>query len=663
MGNLNVENFKAHAVNAESFLARWGPALLTAFALIYYAQYFRYGLNLGGEGGTNAVLAMRLMDGQRPIVDTFLGYNLMWFYPLVAIFKFTGPDYLAMRLFFFVLSGANALLGYAIVRSVTRQAWLAVFVGVLLVLVPGMMFRNYMGLIGVLSSLLLLKAYVLPAGSSRSQILWMAVAGAGMTLCFLLRIEPSLLISVVWLGLAFLYPLGSRIDFGARLRTTVLGTAAGLAIFLAIHTGVAWHAHNRGFGPEFIGQYASFVGLLRYELHREVEKVLSVKDGTRSEANASPNKPNTFPGTECPAQQGAQLAPQPTRALCQASITQAEPSANDSSVYAAPAAPVGSNEGARSSPREARLDRPELLKVWQAERPRERYFGVCLYYPIFWSIAFVGTAAIMLVVAVFSGNIPNKIRALVVLTTTGCSLSLFPQYFFFRPDAPHLSEFMVPFLPAVACSTWVTCQAAHEAKARIWRVFAYFLAAGSAALVPIYLKAIMPRESAGTIFSLDRPTEFRALNGVSVLLPANEVPAMEGLRDAILNHSKPGEFVLVYPYAPTINFMTDRPSYEYNLYIDDSAADSPFQIEAQERIEKNKPAVIVIDNRPINQTEASRFKNWAAQLMAYIRSNYVPAGSFQIGRREIDVYVRPDKMRANTHIEEPAQIPAEPATP
>ncbi|MFM8655748.1 MAG: hypothetical protein ACKOD5_01235, partial [Chthoniobacterales bacterium] len=66
---------------------------------------------------------------------------------------------------------------------------------------------------------------------------------------------------------------------------------------------------------------------------------------------------------------------------------------------------------------------------------------------------------------------------------------------------------------------------------------------------------------------------------------------------------------------------------------------------------------------PINQTEASRFKNWAAQLMAYIRSSYVPAGSFQIGRREIEVYARPDKARANKLVEEPVQIPAAPATP
>ncbi|MFZ9933127.1 MAG: hypothetical protein ACO3G9_08015 [Chthoniobacterales bacterium] len=102
--------------------------------------------------------------------------------------------------------------------------------------------------------------------------------------------------------------------------------------------------------------------------------------------------------------------------------------------------------------------------------------------------------------------------------------------------------------------------------------------------------------------------------------------------------------MVVYPYAPTINFMTDRPSYEYNLYVDDSTADDRFQREARERIELHRPAVIVIDNRPINRTDRSRFKNWASDLMSYITSSYRPAGTFQVGRREIEVYARPDKQ-------------------
>ena len=37
-------------------------------------------------------------------------------------------------------------------------------------------------------------------------------------------------------------------------------------------------------------------------------------------------------------------------------------------------------------------------------------------------------------------------------------LTLFPQYFFFRPDTPHLSEFMAPFVVAIACATWIAFQ-------------------------------------------------------------------------------------------------------------------------------------------------------------------------------------------------------------
>ena len=575
----------------EKFLTRTAPWLLLLTAAIYYGLYYRSGLNLGGEGGTNAVLALRLMEGQRPIVDTFLGYNLLWFYPLVALFHVAGPDYVLMRIFFFVICTINALLGYAIVRSVTKQSWLALAAGVLLVLVPGMIFRNYMGLIGVLSSLLLLKAYVLPAATPGRRIAWMAGAGAAMTLCFLLRIEPSFLLTVVWLGLAVLFPFGPRSKFAARLRTTAIGTALGLVILVVVHAGVAVHAHQRGFGPELFGKYAVFLELLRNEFTREVG--------------------NLLPAAADPAPAGAAV--------------------------------LVAEETVTAGSREARLERTPLLEIWQAARPRDKYFGLCLYYPVLWCILFVGLAAAMLLRAIWRGDDTNKERSLVILTTTGCALSLFPQYFWFRPDAPHLSEFMVPFIPAVATSAWVVWQAAREARTRFWLWTAGALVLLSAVLVPVYLKAIMPREDAGTIFKMSRTVEFRALNGVNVLLSERDAAAMEGLRDAVLAHSSPGEFVVAYPYAPTVNFMTDRPSYEYNLYVDDATADPNFQRDAADRIARFRPAVIVIDNRPINRTEISRFKNWAADLMAYIATEYRHVGSFQIGRREVEVYARPDK--------------------
>ena len=99
-------------------LGRTGVAI---FAAIYYSLYYRSGLNFSGEGGTVAIVALRLLDGQRPIVDTFLGYNVMWFYPVAWLFKLTGPDYTALRLFFFAICTVTGLLAFFIVRRVTGQ--------------------------------------------------------------------------------------------------------------------------------------------------------------------------------------------------------------------------------------------------------------------------------------------------------------------------------------------------------------------------------------------------------------------------------------------------------------------------------------------------------------------------------------------------------------
>ncbi len=587
------------ACTVEAFLTRWGPVLLVVFAVIYYGQYYRTGLNLGGEGGTNAVLAMRLMEGQRPIVDTFLGYNLLWFYPLVALFQLTGPDYVAMRVFFFALCTINALLGFTIVRACTRQAWLATGVGVLLVLIPGMIFRNYMGFIGTLSMLVFLKAYVLPEKSNRRRLVWMSVAGAGLALCFLIRIEPSLLLTVVWLGLAVLYPLGSKTHFRERLRQTVLGTFAGAVVLVGIHGLFAWHASSKGFGKEFLDQYHQFAGLLVHELESEWQRLRPIPPVVVAE-----QQPVT----------AASVVPVETPTVTPAPVD---------------AAPTG---------RDGRLQRPPLTKIWEARSVSNRYLGLVIYYPVFWCVVFVGVAALLLLISIIRGDDFRKQQSLVVLTSTGCALTLFPQYFFFRPDPPHVSEFMVAFLPAVAVSAFALWQAAEVS--RVFRIPVLGLTVFSLALVPIYLKAIMPRDSAGTISKHGRLAEFEALNGVRVKMPADEVADMIGLRDAILNNSKPGDYVICYPYSPTINFMTDRPSYEYNLYVDNATAGTDFQRDAIERMTSFRPAVVVIDNRAVNQTEESRFNNWATDVMAYLRENYTLYGTYRQGNRENTVFVR-----------------------
>ena len=111
------------------------------------------------------------------------------------------------------------------------------------------------------------------------------------------------------------------------------------------------------------------------------------------------------------------------------------------------------------------------------------------------------------------------------------------------------------------------------------------------------------------------------------------------LRDAVLRHSSPGEAVLCLPYSPTINFMTDRPSPLYNLYVDNTTGGG-FRENFPKFMKASAPAVVVIDERRINGNEISRFRNWAPGPYKWLFDNYVYFGRYF--RNE--VFVRPDKV-------------------
>lgn len=569
----------------ELFLRRRGFLLLAAFAAIYYAAYHGTGLALSGEQGSNALIAMRILGGERPLADMFIGYNLLWFYPLVWLFSLLGPHWLAMRIYFAVLAAAAALLGYALVRRVTGQAWLALVTGVFMVLMPGAIFRNYMGLIGVLSAIVLLRGYVLDAGSPRRQIAWMAAAGAGLAVCCLVRIEPGLLIVVVWAGLVVLYPFGSRGEFAARWRTVLLGTATALAAFAAVHAPFVIHAYQRGFGPEFTGQYSEFASMLGDELQREADHWTSPPVPTET-ATTKPAEPAEF----------------------------------------------GGRDGRRALP-----------SPWSIVGPRGLYFfAAAIWLPVLLAPLFVLTGVFLLLPALARGDAERKSLALVILTTTGCALAFFPQYFFFRPDTTHLNEFLLVFWPASVCSAWAAWRAAGLSGSRACRTMAWLLIALTVLQFVVSFNALFNREASGSIRSArGMDTPFRALNGVQAKVKKDELADWEGLRDTVLAHADPGDFVITYPYVPIVNVMCDRPTYQRRLYADNATAGPEFFAAEAVLIDRHRPAVIVVNNRAINKTEESRFRRWAAPLQAHIDANYVPVGEY-FG--EIAVFARPDKV-------------------
>lgn len=150
-----------------------------------------------------------------------------------------------------------------------------------------------------------------------------------------------------------------------------------------------------------------------------------------------------------------------------------------------------------------------------------------------------------------------------------------------------------------------------------------------ALLFVVSFNALFGREGSGSIMGArGEDTPFTALNGVRVKVKKTELPDWQGLRDAVLGHSGPGDFVVTYPYVPIVNVMCNRPTYQWSLYVDNATASASFSQKEGALLRERKPAVIVINNRAINKTEFSRFSNWASAVYGQIRDDYDLVGTF-----------------------------------
>jgi hypothetical protein len=576
----------------ESHLRTWGALGVAGFAIIYYAAYYRSGLNFSGEGGTVAIIALRLLEGQRPIVDTFLGYNVMWFYPVAWLFQVTGPDYTVLRIFFFALCTITGLLAFFVVRGITGSGWYSILAALGPVLIPGMLFRNYMAFLPMLNMLVLLQAYVFRQPTTRGQMLWMAGAGSALGLTYLMRIDLGTFFTIMTAGLIVLYPFGMRTAFARRLPLAVAGAVLTVVMVCATHAPFYLDAFKRGYAEAFVAQYTNWIGMVRYLASQQLAKPTELV--------------STAPTQTRPA--AAEPKPAPTPKLRNRDV--------DSDGF---------------------LQKRSMTDIVQGQTLYDRAFALAIYLPVAVALLIIIPAAILLIYALARGDFALRTEALALLVTTGSALTLFPQYFFFRPDTPHLSEFMAPFLIAIACAVWIAFRWSRRYRAA--RIYCSLFTLICLLDVGVYFYHAFPKESSGSIAARKkRRFELVAENGVHVWLKQKERDEVAEIFRVIMTYTKPTDYVVCYPYAPTINFMTNRPSYEYNLYVDNAHNVNDFLWETLAEVEKYWPAAILIDNRALNQTEESRFMNWAAETYEWIKSNYAYAGTF----RRQEIYLRPD---------------------
>ena len=497
-----------------------GPWLLILLGVLYYASYYNAGIYPAAEGGNEGVNALRLMAGQRPIADTFLGYNVLWFYPVVWMFQITGPSYTVLRVFFLVLCLITGLLSFRILLRCGRSPWVALLGGALVIVVPGQMYRNYMAFLAVLNLFVLLPAYVLPAKNTATRLVWMLAAGLVLGITFLIRIDLGYFFLLILLGLALVFPLAPEAAGGVWRRglLSLLGLLLGLLGVFAVHLPVVIDAERRGFGREFAAQYEQWPHMIASQTQRIGGMIRS---GLLSHAPSLPKN----------------LAPL-------------------ASTPGAPPAPPAPPAGATTQVTKASLQRVSPA----APQARDRMMAINLYIPILLSLVIAGAGLVFWLKAlVITRDESQRVDSLALLLSLGCSLTLFPQYFFWRPDMVHLSEFMVPMTITLllACLFFLRMIRPGRGQRALGAALASLCLAS---LVLYYINACQSQASGGIAVSQHKSKDFQASNGVRVRMTAKEFGQYSCLRDIITAVSEQGEPVICYPYNPEINFMTDRPS-------------------------------------------------------------------------------------------------------
>jgi hypothetical protein len=611
LGLLTRKMVQSKTTNLSFFIARispWFPVALFVFALVYYGSYAFSGLDLNGEGGTIAVIADRIRHGARPFADTFLGYNLLWFYPIVWLFRIFGPNFTAVRIFFFALSAVMALLAYRTVLRATGRPLLSLAVGIILTLIPGIQFRNYLPFFGVLDQMIILEAFGLPHRNQRTRLVWIVAATLLVSITFLVRIDLGLFFAAVLIGSAVAYSILGSGSLRTRLQAMLAGVLLLPISFCVVHLPIGYYAQARGFGDAFRSQYTGQI----VDLNDRVMRLLPQPAASRAAplpARASPNP---------------RLVQQSSEALT----------------------PTENND--RSN-----RPLPRWTDMFTSRWGKTRILVFLIYYPLVAGLVVAGgTLALafgslstssrqVLSVSSAQGESTLGRRAATDALTLGISLAsaftLFPQYFFFRPDPQHVSEMMCVFLVTIACSWAIALDRLRSANQVLRGLLIAWLAL---CLLSVYLYCDygLAVPWMGSI-ARKKPNEvwFKADNGVTALLTPVDAKESRELYETIIGHSNRNDYVICFPYAPTVNFMTNRRSYLYNLYVDNATRPADFDAKAIADIEKYRPAAILINDDPMNVVEASRFSVWAARTAAYIREHYRYAGTF----RRNDVYLAP----------------------
>ncbi len=557
-------------------------ALLVIAGFAYYSRYYDCGFNTGDDGSL-MLITMRLMAGERPYLDLALGYGLFWYYPLVLLFKITGVSFIVARIYLLSLAVVASLLAYLTVRRHTRVRVLALQVALLVLALPGMLDHVYMAL-AVIASMLAVSCIDLDRRSLDPRRAFAAALVAAVT--WHIRTELGLAAAFVLAATLILHTISYPPERWPRHLARLSAAVAGGLLLPTLPLVLI--AAGRGF-------LKSFIVYNTWPFHYLTQVPAIARTGSLVETQ-----------TDSAAQTGADAAAQAGTLLA----------------------------------------RVPLATVWEGGPLRP--FAILTYLPL------VFLALVVLVA--FSRMLRRRLlgRPMVgndtvgLLALAGLAFANFPQFFLFRPDLGHLSFFMPGyFVMAAACiGRWVlpapddAGDSGRGAPSKLDFRKLGRLALGALVLLHfgLYLWLGWSVPTAGSMIALShaRTERFLGPNGLDVAVTPLERYVFNKVTRIVDEYSEEGDTLLCFPFGPGWNVMTDRKTFLYSLYVDDTIS-ADWQPKIVEKIRTERPPVILIDNWQINGTEISRFKNWATRVMRHIDSEYVLADS----QGSLELYVLP----------------------
>ena len=602
--NLAQENVNdACAPSPSPGWLRFAPALIIiAAAFAYYGSYWHYWFNPHDEGGTACLITQRLMQGERPWIDFEPGYNIGWYYPLIAIFKITGVNYLAARAWFFALSTITALLGCFTVTRISGSRLLGLGVGLALIALPGSQFKNYIPLAQAANTACLVALVFVPPAATRRWFGGVAIGGVVLGLTYLLRIELGFFFSAIWLAVLLLALLDRRAVLGQRCVSAMVGVVCLAGGLVVAQTPAYLHLRSQGLEGPYLNQYSRWFGFLRASLMNEVLRVK--QPAAAAAANLPPSK-----------------APAPTAGPASSPIALQPDAAG---------APIADGQDRTT------LVRRPFSETW-TESGRKRLLPFLTYAPFigFGAILFAGLAAFLR--ALWRREYQLDEPSMIWLLLAGVSLTTFAQFFFFRPDRPHLSEFMTGFIVSMAAAVWLFWKAGSS-PSKLRKFFASAVTLFLALHFAAFSTFAMQHPSAGTVAArTGRRTWFQGENGVKVRSFKREAAEFQTVHDLVLKNSHEGDYLICFPYMPGYNVMTNRRTYLRNVYVDNATRSESWSADTIRDFEQKRPAVVIVDDRAINGADASRFSRWAPAVYDHLKTHYTAAGKSE----GVEVFVRP----------------------